>query len=118
MSVFIDPTSEQFRDFAKSSVTGKVMMLNLLKFKKDGGEQQYQKYMAATTPFMQKTNAKVIFYGKPTFSFIGPTELEWDKVLIVEYANKADFLNMITAEGYPAAMRTAALEDSRLIVCE
>ena len=118
MPAYIDPNTDQFKAFAKSSISGKVTMLNLLKFKKESGEQQYQKYMAAATPFFEQANAKVVFYGKPIFSFIGPTDLEWDKVLIVEYANKADFLNMITAEGYPAAMRTEALEDSRLIVCE
>lgn len=118
MPVFLDPTSDQFKTFATSSIDGKVLMLNLLKFKKETGEQQYMKYMAAATPFIEQANAKVVFYGKPIFSFIGPTTLEWDKALIVEYADKSDFLNMITAEGYPAAMRTAALEDSRLIVCE
>jgi len=49
---------------------------------------------------------------------IGPQELEWDKILIVEYAKKSDFINMITTEGYPAEMRKSAIEDSRLIFCE
>ena len=65
----------------------------------------------------KNSGAKVVFSGNAKFNLIGPSNLEWDKVLIVEYASKKDFLNMITTEGYPAKMRKIALEDSRLIFC-
>ena len=74
--------------------------------------------MKAVTPFFQKSNAKILFYGEPKFTLIGPSdELEWDKVLIVEYAKKEDFINMITTKGYPAHLRSKAMADSRLIYC-
>ena len=122
MQKHIDPTRDQFKAIATSNIEGKLSMLNLLKFKAKAGDisgkEQYKLYMAAATPFFEKVNAKVVFYGKPIASFIGPTEAEWDKVLIVEYADKSDFIKMLTAEGYPSEMRAKALEDSRLIVCK
>jgi len=122
MPTYIDPTRDQFKAIATSNIEGKLSMLNLLKFKEKSGDisgaEQYKLYMAAAAPFFEKANAKVVFYGKPIASFIGPTGSEWDKVLIVEYADKSDFIKMLTAEGYPAGMRAKAIEDSRLIVCK
>ncbi len=117
-------TSKQFQDFIALPAEGPFQMVNLLKFKKKiegtetSGAKGYAKYMEAALPFFEKSNAKVLYHGKPLFGLIGPEEeLEWDKILIVEYASKKNFLSMITAEGYPAKMRSQVLADSRLIVC-
>ncbi len=125
MQKYLDLTKEQFLEFIKIPVDTPLQMLNLLKFKSHveetgvTGAEQYKNYMKETVPFFQKSNAKVLFYGSPKYTVIGPQgELEWDKVLIVEYAKKEDFINMITAEGYPSEVRKLALEDSRLIFCE
>ena len=121
---FIGVSSKQFQDFSALPVDGAFQMLNLLKFKEKveetgvTGAEAYAQYMQAVLPFFQKSNAKIVYQGKPMFNLIGPeSSLEWDKILIVEYASKEDFLKMITAEGYPAKMRGQALEDSRLILC-
>ena len=117
-------SNEQFQEFASTPIEGAFQMLNLLKFKDiieetgKSGEEGYHNYMKAVMPFFQASNAKLIYQGKPLFSLIGPEEKEWDKVLIIEYPSKADFIKMITAEGYPAAMRRQALADSRLILCK
>lgn len=123
MNQYLDLDKPQFKAFVDLPVNQAFQMLNLLKFKnqveEDGltGEAQYQQYMMAAQPFIQKANAKVVFYGKPVLNLIGPKELEWNKVLIVEYTTKTDFIQMITAPGYPAELRKKALADSRLIVC-
>lgn len=123
MEKYLDLTKEQFKSFMELPIDTPLQMLNLLKFKDQvpetgrTGPQQYNAYMAATTPFFAKANAKILFFGKPQFTLIGPTETEWDEVLIVEYATKNDFVNMITSEGYPAKMRRLAIEDSRLVFC-
>lgn len=124
MEKYLDATREQFMEFMQIPTDQPLQMLNLLKFKKkvEGtdltGEQQYNAYMKVATPFIENTNAKILFYGKANYALIGPKgELEWDKVIIVEYATKQDFVNMVTQKDYPAAMRIAALEDSRLIFC-
>jgi len=119
-----DITKEQFQAFAQLPIDKPLQMLNLMKFKEHipetnrTGEEQYRAYMKAAFPFFTKSNAKIAFYGKPIANLIGPNDLEWDKILIIEYAKKEDFITMITSEGYPAEMRRIALEDSRLTFCE
>lgn len=124
MQQFLDLTREQFKSFMALPIDTPLQMLNLLKFKDHvletgiTGKEQYKNYMMATTPFFESSKAKVVFFGTPQFTLIGPQDtLEWDKVLIVEYPTKKDFVNMILTEGYPSEMRKLAIEDSRLIFC-
>jgi len=122
MEKHIELNKKEFEEFLTLPINGSLKMLNLLKFKESvngsglSGAEQYKKYMTAATPFFEKANAKIIFYGQSRFTLIGPKE-EWDKVLIVEYASKTDFITMITAPGYPAELRAQALVDARLIFC-
>ncbi len=50
---------------------------------------------------------------------IGPSESEWDLILLVEYPSRAKFLEMANNPDYMKihAHREAALADSRLIAC-
>ncbi len=116
---------EQFNAFMALEIDGALLMYNLLKYKDQVGEtgktgfQVYREYLRVTTPFFEKANANIVFKGKPVFTLIGPSEKEyWDEILIVKYETKEDFLGMITAEGYPSAIREQALLDSRLIFCK
>ncbi len=115
---------DQFKSFTQLPTDTPVVMMNLLKFKMEVSETEmtgveaYKNYMKAAMPFFQKANAEVLYMGKPQSMLIGPEdEMLWDKVLLIKYHSIADFLNMIQAEGYPAHLRTQALEDSRLIHC-
>jgi len=116
--------AEQFNAFKTLEIEGPLLMYNLLKYKDQvedlelTGAQVYRRYLKAVLPFFEKANAQVVFKGEPIFTLIGPEEEKyWDEILIVKYTNKADFLGMITAEGYPSAIREKALIDSRLILC-
>ncbi len=121
---YLNLTKEQFESFAALPTEGAVSMLNLMKFKSrvattgKTGAEQYQDYLKAAYPYFTKVNAKIVFQGAPKLTLIGPEENEWDKVLIVEYACKEDFIKMITMPGYPSKTRSEALEDSRLIFCK
>ncbi|MFK8103521.1 MAG: DUF1330 domain-containing protein [Saprospiraceae bacterium] len=123
-NTYLDFNQDQFIAFSKLPVDTPLQMLNLLRFRKDltetglTGVQQYDLYMKAALPFFKASGAKVLFYGSAQMTLIGPTDqLEWDKVLIVAYATKDSFLQMITHKDYPAALRRQALTDSRLIFC-
>lgn len=125
MDTYLNLSKEQYLEFMQFDVEEKFQMLNLLKFvdKVEGtdltGEQQYQAYTQQVMPFFIEAGAKVVYDGKPYFTLIGPSEgLEWDKVLIVEYQTKAQFINMISSPGYPGDLRAKALTDSRLILCK
>lgn len=125
MDTFLDLTKSQYLEFMKFDIDEKFQMLNLLKFvdQVSGSEltgiQQYKEYMKAVMPFFLEAEAKVIYDGKPYFTLIGPSEYqEWDKVLIIEYATKGQFINMISSPSYPGDLRKKALADSRLILCQ
>ncbi|MBP2832058.1 hypothetical protein J8281_07625 [Aquimarina sp. U1-2] len=123
METFIEITSDQFQEFNKVAINGPFQMINFLKFKDkveatgSTGADTYDTYMKAVLPFFKMSKAKVIYLGTPMLTLIGPNDrLEWDKILIVEYASKENFIQMITSEGYPAKLRNEALIDSRLIL--
>jgi len=125
MDTFVDLTKEQYLELMNFDIEDKFQMLNLLKFvnKVYGtdltGRQQYHAYMKAALPFFVEAKAKIIYEGAPYFTLVGPSdELEWDKILIVEYATKGSFINMVSSPGYPGDLRKKALADSRLILCK
>ena len=43
---------------------GPVTMVNLLKFKSDGGANEYAKYILAVGPLLQNVGAKILFAGE------------------------------------------------------
>ena len=121
-NTFINPTQDQILVVNNFPDDQSLCMLNLLKYKTktaDGisGKEQYKIYMKEASPFIEKSKGKVIYYGNALQNFIGPDESEWDKVLIIQYPTKNNFLEMLQMENYPTHLRAAALEDSRLIIC-
>ncbi|MBW1296541.1 hypothetical protein [Aquimarina litoralis] len=123
-TTFTGITEKQWNDFLKLPLEGSFQMINLLKFKdkieEEGitGEEGYAQYMKAALPFFKVTNAEVLYSGKPIYGLIGPKDrIEWDKILIVQYESKEEFIGMISHKAYPAEMRSRALLDSRLILC-
>lgn len=124
MKAYINANRELFNVFIQTKINGSFQMLNLLKFKEHvsetglPGKEQYQEYMKAAAPFIQSSGAKLNYLANTVYSVIGPLENEWDKILLVEYPSKEAFLNMVMDPEYPAQLRTLALSDSRLILCQ
>ena len=121
MKTYLSLTEDQFKMLMDYPEDTPIKMLNLLKFKDRvgdrTGEEAYNDYIQVAEPYLLKSNAVVLYMGKSELSLIGPVQKEWDKVLLVEYATKSDFIQMVTTKGYPAHLREQALEDSRLILC-
>ena len=122
---YLNPTREQMKALSGFPDDESMYMINLLKFKEfveetgKTGWETYQDYMKATTSFVGAVDAKMVFFGSPKYTVIGPVEEQlWDKVLIVEYKDKASFYQMLQMKGYPHEIRTSALLDSRLIACK
>jgi hypothetical protein len=83
------------------------------------GKVTYNDYMKAAFPFFQKIDVDIVFKGKPMATIIGSSkEKLWNEVLIVKYANKNEFLKLMSFKEYPRALRASALSDSRLIFCK
>ena len=96
--------------------TKPLFMVNLLKFKPDGGEATYLHYAREVTPLLEKVGATVVWAGKPMGLLIGPEdEMLWDLMLIVKYPDKMALAQLGGDPDYPGQLRSDALADSRLI---
>jgi uncharacterized protein (DUF1330 family) len=123
----IHPTQDQIQQLVSSDDDGPFVMLNLLRFKDraDGideglsGAEAYARYSVATEQFLRAVGGHLVHAIAPRQSVIGPTEPEWDLVLLVQYPSRAKFIEMATNPEYLKihAHREAALADSRLIAC-
>ena len=127
----VDPSSE---DLQRLRVTvapdTAVVMLNLLRFRAQAayppggqfepcsGRDAYRRYSKIAIDKVTAVGGKPVWIGEVLERFIGPPDERWDEMLLVRYPSVAAFLQMLAMPDYRAATahRTAALEDSRLIV--
>lgn len=104
---------EGIKALSQSTDTGKVVMLNLLKFKPDGAAS-YREYVRRITPILQGIGAKIVFAGPVTSTVIG--EGSWDSILLVEYPSRKAFVQMVRSAEHQAIhhFREQALERAEL----
>ena len=129
---YIEPTQAAGAELFSRHIEGEVVMLNLLRFKNIAdysnhlmlapeqaisGEEAYQRYMKLTQPFLEQSGGEMIFLGKGGAFFIGPSDENWDLVLLVKQRSLQDFLAFASNPDYQAVLghREAAIEDSRLL---
>lgn len=114
--VFIDATPLRESDLrALPDLGGPVIMVNLYRFKPDGGAQRFGEYLQKGLPIFGQIGAKVLYTGEVRFTVIGPEK--WDQCAIVEYPSidvyrqffldNPDFRALLP-------LRASALADSRL----
>lgn len=94
----IKTNEDQFKKLARNPTEGPVVMLNLLKFKKEGGREAYFRYIKESGPFAEAIGAKVLYIGKPNELLYG--EEQWDLLLLIHYPSRKAFLEMINNPGY------------------
>ena len=112
---FIMPTREQFKQLMTQNYRGPIVMVNLLKFKREGGRETYAKYYEATKALFEgKAISRVVYRGNGLMPVIG--QEEWDAVALYEYPSIDAFIEMNRSKSYQDIVpyRTDALEDSRL----
>lgn len=111
----VEGSPDQIKAFMALPIEGPIHMLNLLRFKKDGGRASYAKYSAHTVPLVEKRGGKVVYAAEGKATVIGGEN--WDSIFIVEYPSREAFIDMITSQEYQsgAHLRHEALEDSRLV---
>jgi uncharacterized protein (DUF1330 family) len=88
----------QFREMAASANEEPFVMLNLLKFKKDGGREAYFRYIKESSPFVEGVGAKVLYLGKPK-ELLNGTE-QWDLLMLIQYPSRKAFLKMANNPDY------------------
>lgn len=133
MKSYLEATPEAGKAFyQKFHRKGRIVMLNLLRFKEVAdyagkqalkpaeeisGEEAYGLYMKHTLPLLKEAGSRVIYYGKSLDFLIGPNDEKWGAVLLVEHESVEKFIAFSQSPDYlkTAGHRTAALEDSRLL---
>ncbi len=112
---FIMPTEDQFKQLMSQEYKGPIVMVNLLKFKPDGGAESYRKYYEGTKKLMMgKAITRAVYRGDGLMTVIGGEE--WDEIALYEYPSIEVFIEMNRNKEYQAGVhyRTDALLDSRL----
>ncbi|MCB1488686.1 MAG: DUF1330 domain-containing protein [Bauldia sp.] len=129
---YLYPTREAGRDFIMRGLAGPVVMLNLIRLRAVAdysdhpelapaepisGREAYERYIAHTLPFLERSGGRLLFSGDGGGWLIGPAEERWDIALLVEQKDTATFLAF---ESDPDLMRglghrQAAIADSRLL---
>jgi hypothetical protein len=135
MQKYLEPTQQSGRAFFMRGIAGRVVMLNLLRFRAVAdystvpelapgepisGEAAYRLYMSHTLPHLENSGGRLLFYGRGGPFLIGPDDERWDAAMLVEQSSPAAFMAFASNADYLAGMghRIAALEDSRLLPLE
>jgi uncharacterized protein (DUF1330 family) len=95
-----------------------VLMVNLLKFRSDGGLDSYRRYGEAVVPHLARVGGKVRYGGATPTVILGEDARPWwDAILVVEYPSPAAFVEMVTDPDYLQIHRhrAAALDRGDLI---
>ncbi|RJP76538.1 MAG: DUF1330 domain-containing protein [Desulfobacteraceae bacterium] len=120
---FIHPTEQQIKEFLAKKESGPIVMINLLKFKKESeedgktGEDRYDRYMINVAPMLERVGGRLLWMGAVDGVFIGSDRDRWDRMLLVEYPSRTGFFQMISDPEYLAVHqdRELALETSVLL---
>lgn len=95
-----------------------VVMINLLKFREQGGRERYLQYSREVQPHLDRVGGTVRYAGTNPVTIIGDGESPWwDAILVVEYPSSKAFSDMVTDPGYQRVHghRAAALTQGDLV---
>lgn len=113
----IDPRGADLKRLLAEDPGGPVVMLNLLRFKADGGRESYDRYARALgDTFLPRYGGEVLYAGTGSTVLVAEAGQEWDAVLIVRYPTRQAFSRMVADEEYQQVThwRTVALEEAVL----
>ncbi len=129
----IVPTPAQIQTMVQDGPEGPMVMVNLLKYRKDAayqpdraeakdhlsGRDAYQRYGMVALQHVMKRGGSVVWAGSQKFVMIGDDANDWDEVVCVRYPSREAFLDMTQDPEYLAAHyhREAGLERTALLCC-
>jgi len=97
---------------------GPVVMLNLLRFRPDGGAMKYQAYgeKFESTGIYEKYGVELVYAGYGGTILVAEQGQRWDVVLLVRYPSRKRFVDMVTDPVYRSFehLRTEALAETVL----
>ena len=114
MSATPDPLTPDLEDAERirgAAGPGPVVMVNLLKFKADGGRDAFGSYGGVTGPLLAKTGGEMLYSGEAGPVLAGAED--WDMVALVRFPSIDRFMELLTDPVYQSEgrkHREAALE--------
>jgi uncharacterized protein (DUF1330 family) len=111
----IDPTGADLKRFLAADA-GPVVMLNLLRFRPDGGRERYAEYARALNEVLPRFGGEVLYAGDGDTALVAEDGQAWDAVLCVRYPSREAFSQMVADPDYQRVthLRTEALEEAVL----
>ena len=94
----IEINQDQFRELLKNANDKPFVMLNLLKFKKDGGRKSYAHYIKEASRFVEGVGGKLLLFSQPK-ELLNGTEM-WDLLMLVQYPSRKAFIEMANNTEY------------------
>lgn len=93
-----------------------IVMLNLLRFRPDGGRARYFEYIALARPLVEKYGGGVVYAGDGLNAVVAEAGQSWDAVALVRYPSRKAFTDMIADPAYHEAdpLRLSALTEAVL----
>ena len=96
---------------------GPVVMLNLLRFRPDGGRESYRRYAEALGPAINpRYGLQVEYLGDGGRALVAEDGQAWDMVVLVRYPSRQAFAAMLRDPEYQAVshLRSEALVEAVL----
>ncbi|TIV90263.1 MAG: DUF1330 domain-containing protein [Mesorhizobium sp.] len=103
--------------FLKEDDGQAIVMLNLLRFREDGGRERYADYLAVATPIVARFGAEIVYVGNGLTALSAEPGQAWDGVALVRYPNRQAFADLARDADHrdkAAPMREAALAEAVL----
>jgi uncharacterized protein (DUF1330 family) len=130
----LTPTDSQGMAFAQGAQDEPVVMVDLLRFRaraayardytgenpEVSGEEAYRRFTEIALQRVKVFGGRLEWGGPAGMTFIGPPNEKWDMILVIFYPSRTAFQSLMADAEYEAALvhRTAALAETRLIVCK
>ncbi len=108
----INPTGPGLKAFLEAAPDEPVVMLNLLRFRQDGGRESYQRYLSMFGRYAADVGAEVLYYGDGNEALVAEAGQAWDAVLLVRYPTRRAFSEMVRN---PAYQQGTHLRDDALV---
>ncbi|EPX63449.1 hypothetical protein D187_005855 [Cystobacter fuscus DSM 2262] len=109
-------TPADFERFLREDDGAPVVMLNLLRFRPDGGRQRYLEYLQMAGPLVARYGAEILYAGDGMVPLAAEPGQAWDTVALVRYPSRRAFANMLADPAYALAdpVRMSALSEAVL----
>ncbi|UPG85819.1 DUF1330 domain-containing protein [Luteibacter aegosomatis] len=82
-----------------------VVMLNLIRFKADGGRERYLEYLGMAKPILARFGAGIVFGGDGLSVLTEGQTQGWDAVVLVRYPRRTAFKEMVADPEYQVAFK-------------